>query len=175
MMSSIDRRKFLQRAGVASAAAGTLWVAPSVVGSSAAFAAGSGTTTYPQMEFYKYNNSQGTYSQSTACSPGYVKSQLTGAAVRGGVDVTFTASTSNLCFTITLSSGPSIGTRIVYLLASNASGCLATINTGPWGAGTASTYSTCAVVPVGTTEVTVTAEESGGGGTAIYTMDHIVL
>lgn len=40
-MESIDRRKFLQKAGVATAATGVVWAAPSVVGSSAAFAWGS--------------------------------------------------------------------------------------------------------------------------------------
>ena len=36
-----DRRAFLKKAGVAGAAAGGLWVAPSVLGSSSAFAVGS--------------------------------------------------------------------------------------------------------------------------------------
>ena len=40
-MQQVDRRQFIQKAGVAGAAAGTLWVAPSVLGSSSAFAAGS--------------------------------------------------------------------------------------------------------------------------------------
>ncbi len=38
MSTSIDRRKFLTYTGAAGAAAGSLWVAPSVVGSSSAFA-----------------------------------------------------------------------------------------------------------------------------------------
>ncbi len=38
---SIDRRRLLKTAGVATAAAGSMWIAPSVLGSSTAFAAGS--------------------------------------------------------------------------------------------------------------------------------------
>lgn len=41
MTTSIDRRKFLTYTGAAGAATGALWVAPSVLGSSSAFAAGS--------------------------------------------------------------------------------------------------------------------------------------
>jgi hypothetical protein len=40
-VEQVDRRQFLQKAGVAGAAAGAVWVAPSVLGSSSAFAAGS--------------------------------------------------------------------------------------------------------------------------------------
>lgn len=39
--SRLDRRKFIRRAGVTAAAAGGVWVAPSIVGTSVAFAAGS--------------------------------------------------------------------------------------------------------------------------------------
>ena len=40
-MDQVDRRQFLQKAGVAGTAAGAVWVAPSVLGSSSAFATGS--------------------------------------------------------------------------------------------------------------------------------------
>lgn len=43
-MNSIDRRSFLQKAGLASAGAGAVWVAPSVLGSTSAFAASSPAT-----------------------------------------------------------------------------------------------------------------------------------
>ena len=175
-MSTIDRRKFLQRASAASAAAGAIWAAPSVVGSSAAFAAGSGTTTYSQLVFYKYNNSQNTYSQITACHPGYLRSNLNGATQRGTVDANYTSSTGNFCFTVTLSSGPSIGTRTIYVLPSNAAGCLGAISTGMWVGGTSNTYTACALSsPWERQKVAISAEESGGGGTAVYIIDHITL
>lgn len=41
MTSDVDRRRFLQTTGVAAAATGAAWVAPSVLGTSSAFAAGS--------------------------------------------------------------------------------------------------------------------------------------
>ena len=41
MSGEVDRRRFLKYSGAASAVAGGVWVAPSVLGSSAAFAAGS--------------------------------------------------------------------------------------------------------------------------------------
>ena len=41
MSNEVDRRRFLKYSGAASAAATTLWVAPSVLGTSSAFAAGS--------------------------------------------------------------------------------------------------------------------------------------
>lgn len=48
MTQPVDRRAFLQRAGVAGAAAGALWVAPSVIGTSSAFA---GTSCINQFAF----------------------------------------------------------------------------------------------------------------------------
>ncbi len=42
-MDHVDRREFLQKTGVATAAAGAVWAAPSVLGSTTAFAAGSTT------------------------------------------------------------------------------------------------------------------------------------
>lgn len=174
-MSAIDRRKFLLHASAASAAAGAVWTAPSVIGSGVAFAAGSGLNTYPQKIFYKYNNSQSTYSQATACRPGYVQANLTGAANRGTVDMSYTGSTRKLCFTITLGSGPDIGTRTVYVLPSSATACLGAISSGTWGANTTNTYNACVVLPVGTTEVAISAEQSGGGGTAVYLIDHVTL
>lgn len=175
MSPTVDRRKFLTYTGVAGAAAGTAWIAPSVLGSSTAFADGSGTLSYAPMNFYKYTNSQNTYLQSTACSPGYVQANLNGAANRGTVAYTYTPSTAQVCFTVTLASGPDIGTRTVYLLTSDGTSCLGVIDTGVWGANTSSTYTACATVPSGTTQVTITAEVSGGGGTAVYLTDHLTL
>jgi len=40
-VEQVDRRQFMQKAGIAGATAGALWVAPSVLGSSTAFAVGS--------------------------------------------------------------------------------------------------------------------------------------
>lgn len=41
--SGLERRQFIQRAGVGAAVAGGAWVAPSIIGTSVAFAAGSNT------------------------------------------------------------------------------------------------------------------------------------
>jgi hypothetical protein len=47
MTSSIDRRRFLQQAGVAAGATGAIWAAPSIIGSSTAFAIGSNPALCP--------------------------------------------------------------------------------------------------------------------------------
>jgi hypothetical protein len=51
-MSELDRRQFVQKAGIGAAAAGALWVAPSVVGYNAAFAG----TSCLQKDTLNWNN-----------------------------------------------------------------------------------------------------------------------
>ncbi len=47
MTNAIDRRRFLQRAGIAAGATGAVWAAPSIIGSNSAFAVGSNPALCP--------------------------------------------------------------------------------------------------------------------------------
>lgn len=69
MSDEIDRRRFLTQAGAAGAAAGAVWVAPSVLGSSTAFAAGSCQVTH------QINWTSATYPEGSLAWGGNVDSQ----------------------------------------------------------------------------------------------------
>jgi hypothetical protein len=156
-------RRLLLKGAVAGA--GALWLTPAIGSYVTPAAAASGTATQSLQK-----DPNGTLA--LRCGVGCDTNQCSNAG-RGSVTFVRTAGTSpTISATITLSSGPDITGRTVYILQGNgAGGCVAqSLAPNAWAATPQNGPQTFTVpVASGATWFAVMIPQSGGGGTDIYT------
>jgi hypothetical protein len=168
--AALDRRQLLTRAGVAGGV--LVWTAPTIDSFlSAAAAQGTADDPTATTNIWKWNNNPPT--TDAVCS-----GAAAGNANRGSVVFTRVNSTNTLEMVITITSGPTIPTREVVALQSDAAGnCLAqTVAVPPTFGAPNNTPATFTVdIVAGATHFALVLLETGGGGTDTYTTTRVNL
>ena len=155
--------------------AGALWVAPTIDSFFSPAAAASGTANGSLRK-----DPNGTLANRciSGCN-GIVGGGQNNCSPAGRGSVVFTrnaGSPDTICVSITLSSGPDITGRDVYISMSNGTNCLTQVKVADWAASPANgPQSWCTNVVSGATWFSVHMPVSGGGGTDIYTSDAVNL
>ena len=161
-----DRRALLKKALVAG---GVFWAVPAIDSFVSVAAAVSGATT---VLLRKTVSGSADPALSAICLVGGVHT------VRGSVVFTRSEAPSRICASVTVTSGPSVVGRQVFLLQSSSSACVGGTVTpvGTWAASPAGGPQTfCAPIVAGATRFVVALQLSGGGGTDSYSSVRAIL